>query len=128
MRLGLKMLDADSTVNDLKYLDEVDIYPGETATIMFQLVNNNTGVRYIPASGATLSVKMYSVNDVNNITKMATNPFPEDRSIWQFTLNAIETQRISGVNVELTLTEGANVRKAWGHAVIIVHPKSPYRA
>ncbi|MEM4360415.1 MAG: hypothetical protein QXT45_07805 [Candidatus Bilamarchaeaceae archaeon] len=128
MRLGIKMLDSDSTLNDLKYLNQVDIYPGETVTVMFQLINSQSGHRYIPASGATLSAKMYSVNDANNITKAATNPFADDRSIWSFTLNAIETQKLAGVNLELTLTEGTNIKKTWGHAVIVVHPKSPYKA
>lgn len=128
MRLDIKMLDPTSTLNDIEYINELEIYPGETTTVMFQIVNKSNGIRYIPDSGAIVTAKLYSVNDVNNITKTATNPFVDDRSIWSFSLNAIETQKMAGVNMELTITEGTQIKKIWAQSVIIVHPRTPYKA
>lgn len=128
MRLDIKMLDPTSTLNDIEYINELEVYPGETTTVMFQIVNKSNGIRYIPDSGAIVTVKLYSVNDVNNITKTATNPFVDDRSIWSFNLNAVETQKMAGVNMELTITEGTQIKKIWAQSVIIVYPRTPYKA
>lgn len=128
MKLDIKMLDSDSTLNNLIYQEQTEIYSGETATIMFQLVNERTGIRYIPGASATLTVKMHSVNDANTLTKTANTPFPEDRSIWSFSLNTNETQKLAGVNMELTLIDGTTTKKIWAHSVLVVMPKSPYQA
>ena len=131
MKLGIRMLDSSSSLNNLMYMNQVVIDPGETVTIYFQLVDLDKSQgqcpqRYMPASGATMSVKLTSLDSSKNITKVPTNPFPDDRSIWSFNLSAAETQYAAGVNLSVTLTEGANVKKAEGQGVVIFGPKSQH--
>jgi hypothetical protein len=128
MKLNVKMLDGDkTTVNSLFYQNQTIIDPGESPTIMFQLVDDDSGNRYMPAPGATLQITLFSMNDANTITKIPTMPFTLDSSIWQFGLSAIESQTVAGVNMLIVLTEGANIRKIWAKAVFIVKPSSPYK-
>jgi hypothetical protein len=130
MRLGLRMLNNASTVNNLMYINQVRINPGETCTVIFQLVdldssdNPALAQRYIPASGSTVNVGIYSINQANNLTKIPTNPFVDDRSIWSFNLSTADTNILAGVNMTITLTEGSNVKVATGQSVIVVGPKS----
>lgn len=134
MKLGAIILDETSLLNDLKPKNQAEIIPGETAVVIFQLIDqlkvssdSKWGQRYIPASGATLEATIKSLNSANTIVKGATQPFPDDKSIWQFTLTSAETQSMGGINMTLTLTEGASVRKALMNNVIIVAPQSPYQ-
>lgn len=133
MRLGIQMLNNSSLVNSLLYLNQVIINPGETSTVYFQLVDldsqhgaNCPALRYISASGATMSIKLTSINVANNISKIPFNPFPDDRSIWAFNLSAVETQYAAGINMRVTLTEGASVKIAIAEAAVIIGPKSVY--
>lgn len=133
MRLGFRVLDSSSLLNNLQYLNQRIIYPGETTDIYVQLVDLNTvtdksqwGTRWMPAVGATLSAKINSVNDLFTLSKTLTQPFAQDSSIWKFSLLATETANMAGINMDLTLTEGANVSIARGFNVIIMQPQSPY--
>lgn len=134
MKLNLQMLDPSSTLNKLHLLSEVEVYPGSTATIMFQLVDLNQQLsdicdlysRYVPASGATVSVVISNLDSANVVTKTATNPFADDRSIWSFDLTATETTQLSGITLQVTVTEGASVKKFISSGVLVVHPSSPF--
>lgn len=131
MRLGIRILNSSSSLNYLSYLNQAQISPGETATVYFQLVDLEQGtpcgaLRYMSASGATVSIMLTSLDQAKNITKVASNPFADDRSIWSFTLNALETVNAAGVNMKVTLTEGANVKIAIAEAAVIIGSKSPY--
>ena len=123
------MLDSDkTTVNSLFYQNQTIIDPGESPTIMFQLVDSESGNRYMPAPGATLQITLFSMNDANTISKVPTMPFSLDSSIWQFSLSSTESQGVAGVNMLVVLTEGANIRKIWGKSVFVVKPSSPYKS
>lgn len=129
MKLGIKMLDSESTVNSLSYINQLEMLPGETATVMFQLINDATKQRYIPEAGATMSVQTFSINNANQLTKVPSQPFAaDDRSIWSFTLSSADTSKLAGVNLQITLTEGANIKKVWAQSVIVVAPSTPFRA
>jgi len=124
MRLNAKILAASSTVNSLKYVDQVSLMKGETVTVMFQLVDEETNQRYMPASGATLQAQVlrfveYFQGSGNirtsqnySLTKSCTQPFNLDASIWQFTISATESANVASSNLALTLTEGSAIRKA----------------
>ena len=132
MKLGLRMLDTLSGLNNLMYQNQTVIEPGDTATVYFQIVDMdraqglNYWQRYIPTTGATMSVKMTSLDAAKNITKIPTNPFADDRSIFSFQLSAAETRYAAGVNLSVTLVEGANVKKIEGKGLLIVGPASQY--
>lgn len=128
MKLGIQMLDGDSTLNNLMPMNQMEISPGETATVMFQLINSSTKQRYMPAAGATMTAKMVSSNNANVLSKIPTQPFTDDKSVWSFPLSAADSVKLAGVNLEIILTEGANVKKVWAQSVIVVSPNSPFKA
>src|SRR5271166_1777148 len=108
MRLGFRVLDSSSTLNNLQYLNQRIIVPGETTTMLIQLVDLNTvtdknqwGTRYMPAIGATLNAAVNSVNDAYNLAKIMSQPFPQNPSIWQFNLLSYDTQNMAGINMTL---------------------------
>jgi len=128
MKLGLAMLDTIPALNSLKYLNQISITQGETVDIYFQLIDqdskdqkNQWGTRYMPALGATMQVIIKSVNDANTLTKSATMVFPsDDRSIWKVSLTVAETANMAGVNMQVTLTEGSNIKIASAKNVLSV--------
>ena len=127
MRLGLKMLNSSSSLNAISYLNQVLINPNDTATVMFQLVDlDQGGQRYIPATGAMVTINLTSINIANNIMKIPTNPFSDDRSVWAFNLLASETAVAAGVNMKVTLTQGADVKSATAEGVVIFGSQSKY--
>jgi hypothetical protein len=134
MRLGVRMLNNSSTLNNLMYVNQTRINPGETATIMFQLVDldqqdvyqQKAPIRYIPLVGSQVTAALNSINQANNLSKIPSNPFTDDRSIWSFNLLASETQTMAGVNMSVNLVEGSAVRVATAEAAVIVGPSSKY--
>lgn len=129
MKLGIQMLDSESSLNNLIPVNQLEIHPGETATVMFQLVNASTGQRYMPAAGATMIARLVASNNVNIISKIPTQPFAaDDRSIWSFAMSTTDTAKAAGVNLEIVLTEGANIKKVWAQSVVVMAPNSPFRA
>jgi len=133
MRLGVRMLNNTSTLNNLMYVNQVQINPGETYTVMFQIVDldqrpsaSSLPQRYIPITGSTMSITLTSIDQSRNISKIPSNPFVDDRSIWSFNLTAADTAIAAGVNMTATLTEGANIRIARSEATIIIGPQSTF--
>lgn len=134
MKLGVRVLNSNSTLNNLMHLNQIEVSPGETATVIMQLVDlttvsesNRIGNRYMPATGATLSVTIQSNNSANVLTKVASQPFAQDASVWQITLNATETAQIGAMDLLVTLTEGASIKKANGKQTLIADSSSPYQ-
>jgi hypothetical protein len=82
------------------------------------------GRRYMPATGATLSVSLSnSFDDARVVSKVCTQPYASDPSIWKFTI--LSTDPIKGTrNVQLTLTESAVVKKGIVQAGIRAVPTS----
>jgi hypothetical protein len=124
MRLGIRILNSDATLNNHYELERLSIYKGETATLVVQLWDEEKGIRYIPAAGATLYVEISRFpeyfGDVNNtrttrdysVRQNATQPFSDDKSIWSLPLPASATANMTSSAVRFTLTEGASVRIA----------------
>lgn len=125
MLLSARILYPISTVNNFQPASQFQMTEGDKVDIYFQIIDMSidrndqgfvpAGRRYIPATGATLSVLLDNVDDAKQITKTATNPFPGDTSIWKISINS--TDAIMGtVNMKLTLTEGSTVTKGvfWG--------------
>ena len=129
MQLGIKILNSSSTLNNLMFLNQTIISPGETKTIYFQTVDlDMNGQRYIASGAAIMNITINNINSTYTINKSPSNPFPSDKSIWGFTLNTYDTTNLSGVNMHVTLTDGSDVFKAIADAAIIVKPKSVYQA
>ena len=129
MQLGIKILNSSSSLNNLMYVNQIVITPGETKTVYFQTTDLDfNGQRYIASNAASMSITINNINSSYTVTKIPSNPFPGDKSIWSFNLNTTETNNLSGVNMHVTLTDGPEVLKAVADSVIIVKPKSVYQA
>lgn len=134
MRLGIRMLNNTSTLNTLMYVNQVRVNPGESYTVLFQLVDldqqdpyqQKAPIRYIPAPGSNITINLISINKANNILKIPSNPFSQDGSIWSFNLNTADTTSMAGVNMQVTLLENGQTRIGTAEAAIVVGPQSNY--
>lgn len=121
MRLTIKLLNQDSTLNNFAFDKTLDISRGETAEVIFQLVQEN-GQRYIPTSDATVEVSIARnptaigvtgggrAMEDNSIKRQATEHFTADRSIWSIPLTTAETMKMISGAIKVTVTEGAKVK------------------
>jgi len=120
MLLSARILNDVASVNSYEHAQAGEFTQGDAASVYFQLTDasldgaihgfNPSGRRYIPATGATLQVVVDNIDDGKKITRTATNPFPDDRSIWK--LDFIASDTISGTcSMQLTLTEGLLIRR-----------------
>jgi len=129
MKLSCRLLTDCNNVNSWHYTNVVEFAEGDTATVYIQLLDESVhsadegyvppGRRYVPASGATLSVIMQSLDITRNITRFATQPFPLDGSIWSF--NVLPTDGVRGtIDLILILTEGTKITRGTLKAAIAV--------
>lgn len=131
MRLGIKILNNSSTVNNMQYMNQAIITPGSTEVIYFQLVdldqqNGDCNVRYLASNAATVQIQIHNINSANIITKFATKPFPLDNSVWSFPLSSTETLHLGSTALKVTLTDGSDVKIANVSQLIISNPKDIY--
>jgi hypothetical protein len=122
MLLGATILNNVASVNNFTESTSTSFTEGDAVTVYLRLKDFNSNVsRYIPASGATLSVTFKNVNTANTVTKTATNPFASDTSIWAFTIAA--TDHVKGtLSLQLVLTEGATVTRGLVKDCVLVQP------
>lgn len=122
MLLSARFLNDVSGVNNFYYASEVRFSEGDAPTIYLQLSDasvmssiegfNPSGRRYVPASGATLSVTIENINNAKKVTRIATQPYAQDPSIWAVTL--LTTDMVHGTaSITLTLTQGSVVTKGY---------------
>jgi len=134
MRLGIAILDPNSTLNQLKYLNQAAFFAGDTGQIWMQLVDldqplgpANVYSRYMPAAGAALTVNFFSNNDANAFSKVGSQPIAGDPSIWSVSLTSADTMKMAGVNLGIKLVQGASVMQAIARNVVNVAPQSPFQ-
>lgn len=118
MKIGFRLLNQVRDVNTFFESNRVELIRGNADTLYFRLEqvldyceddDAPTELRYIPAVGATCIVNFQSIDCVQEILgRVATNPFPTDTSIWSVPILA--TDVIQYNSMQITLTEGANVR------------------
>ena len=130
------MLSHVDSVNSFEVGNQLTVSPGEAATLFLQLLDASQdtalggfdppGRRYVAATGATLAVKMESLDDSKVYTRTASRPYAADGSIWSFAVLATDTIR-GTVSLTLTLTEGSPsvVRTARMPAAVDVAPVGP---
>lgn len=133
MRLGIRILNNASGVNNLQYMNQAIITPGSTTIVYFQLVDLDqqqgscAPPRYLPFnSGATVQINIHNINVNNIINKIATKPFATDGSVWAFSLTSLETQNIGSTVLTVTLTDGSSVQIANASQAIITNPNNIY--
>lgn len=121
MLLTARILTDVSSANKFRPTNQYKMTQGDAGTLYFQLVDasldtaqegfNPAGRRYIPAVGATLSIVIDNIDDSKKITRAATNPFSDDRSIWALSINSSDTIKAGTAAIKLTLTEGAVITR-----------------
>jgi hypothetical protein len=127
------MLQDVASVNSYELTEEVEFTQGDTVDIYFQLVDASldkavkgfvpSGRRYVPAAGATLSVKLDNIDDNIQVTRAASQPFANDSSIWK--VSVLSTDRIIGTcAMVLTLTEAGKVTRGRIEAVVLIRSQS----
>lgn len=121
MLLFARTLGDVQSVNSFGYVDQVELTEGDAVAVYLQLHDKSRsacppadpfsfGQRYCASSGAVLRVTMDHVDDARKITRVATQPFAQDASIWRFDLLA--TDKLKGtVSLRLELTEGIKITK-----------------
>jgi hypothetical protein len=129
MLLSARLLNHYANINQFEQALQLEFTEGDPVTVYLQLVDLTknkenkplTGMRYVPASGSTLSVVIKSVDGTKTLTKTATNPEAGDRSVWSFSLSS--TDSVKGtVSLQLTLTEGAVVKRGRVDNALMAYP------
>lgn len=120
-------------VNSFRYTNNIRFTEGDALTFYFQLIDASldlgsegfypAGRRYCPAAGAVLTVTLDSVNAAKKITRVATQPFAQDPSIWAVNITASDPLR-GTIPLKLNLVEGAKVTNAVVNNFLMVGPKS----
>jgi hypothetical protein len=108
MLLTFKVLNHDATLNNWGEIGSAKIVRGSAAKIVLQIFQPEKKIRYIPASGATLTVAFLN-SDGTTLNKSATFAIADDRSIVEINLTASETATLISQNLIGTLTEGGVV-------------------
>jgi len=128
MLLSARPLVDVSGVNSFQVAEQIRFSQGDATVIYLQLINSAldtagkgfspAGRRYIPASGATLSVVLDNIDDDKKITRSATQPYASDGSIWAITVLSTDDIGAGTMSLKLTLTEGATVTRGVALGVV----------
>lgn len=127
MLLSARPLKDVANVNSFEWTTTAEFTAGDAGNFYFQLIDRSldlsnqgfspSGRRYMPAAGATLSCKIMSINDAITVTRVATQPFANDPSIWALPL--LTTDLLNGsYSMRMTLTEGSVVKHGFADLVI----------
>jgi hypothetical protein len=110
MKVYIKALKNVDNVNSWSYSSTATSYQGQSNSIYFQIVDKDRvdSSRYIPASGTTCSIYFPNLDNAKKLTIQASQPFPQDSSIWMVSIAS--NQNISSGNVVFNLTENSITR------------------
>lgn len=107
MILTLKVLNEDASLNNWQDIGSAQIVRGSDAKLILQLFQADRKIRYIPDVAATITMDLLK-SDGTTLSKTATFPFADDRSIIQFILSDTETAELIGQNLIVEVQEGSN--------------------
>ncbi len=114
MLLSVQFLNDVSSVNSYERVTAAEIYAGDSQTIYVQLIDasldrsdqsfNPPGRRYMPPAGSTVKVTFLNIDDKKTINRTASQPFPQDPSIWSIPI--LSSDPLAGTSaMNLSLTE-----------------------
>ncbi len=118
MILGVRLLENVTDVNHFKIVGNRKIVSGEANTIYIQLIDlsqneegDPEGIRYIPQGTVNkVIVEFPSLNDANQFSRIASQPFSADSSIWAVDILITDTP-VSG-NIIVTVEEDGKKKRA----------------
>jgi hypothetical protein len=118
MRFGLVALKNVCDINGFEEAMELRLVAGNPGQVYFRLVDLDRRVsadqgagylRFVPASGATMSMTIGAIDSNSVVTRSLSNPFSDDRSIWL--LPILASDQLAFGSMEAALTIGANQYK-----------------
>lgn len=129
MLLSARLLNHYANINQFEPALQTEFTEGDPVTVYLQLTDLTknkenkplTGMRYVPATGATLSVVIKSVDGTKTLTKTATNPDAGDRSVWSFSISSADAVK-GTLSLQLTLTEGGTIRHGRVDSALMAYP------
>lgn len=130
MLLSARILENVNSVNSFDHVNQASLTEGDTPLIYFQLVDLAkdkasegfvpAGRRYVPVSGATLTVTLDHIDAARKVVRAATQPFAEDPSIWAIQITTLDKLR-GTVNMKLSLLEAGKTTQGLLQAALAVH-------
>jgi hypothetical protein len=120
MLLSARVLDQVLDVNHFTNVNQITFVQGDTVTLYLQLIDasrpranydpaNPAGFRYVPFAGATLQVLIQNLDDLKKINRFATQPFPNDASIWAVPFLPTDNFLRGTPSIQLILNEGGKL-------------------
>ena len=114
MQLGSRFLNNVSSVNGFDAADSITFTAGDDQQIYLVLIDssldrpdqgfNPSGRRYCAATGAVLTVTLVNIDDAKVVTRVCSQPYPGDLSIWTFPV--LNSDPLDGtVQINLKLVE-----------------------
>lgn len=105
MKLSVKFLKNVANVNTFQYASQWNISEGSSQVLYFQFVDKlKDDLRY--KSQATVvdevSVTFLNIDEASEIIKIATQAFPDDKSIWTITLASDEVPNPGAAKFSIT--------------------------
>lgn len=127
MLLSARMLNNLSDINHFDVVQTFEVTQGDAPDIYFVLIDASVeklrdpaGRRHVAVAGATLQVVIQDIDSSITVTKFASQPFPQDLSIWKVSFDPVtDGPSIAGLMgtyaLKLKLTEpGTVLPAAWG--------------
>ncbi len=108
MLLTLVALNEDATLNNWQVTGNARVVRGSDAKLILQLVQVDRKIRYIPDAAADITVDLLKT-DGTTLSKTASFPFADDRSIIQIELTDTETADIISQNLIVTVDESGSI-------------------
>jgi hypothetical protein len=133
MLLSARVLQDVANANSFEYGSEICWTEGDTLNIYFQLIDASldtplqgfspAGRRFVPATGATLEITLENLDDGKKLTRLATQPFANDGSIWA--LQVLASDKIRGTpQARFKLTQSTVVTTGLLKNGIKIYPKT----
>jgi len=121
MKLSVKFLKNVANINTFQYASQWNISEGSSQVLYFQFVDKlKDDLRYMSQANIIneVSVIFLNIDEASEITKTATQAFPNDKSIWTITLDSDEVPN-SGA-VKFSITEDGQERRFRVEQAIVV--------
>lgn len=110
--LSGQVLNSDATLNNFIVLETKNFIPGSQFTFVMRILNDDLGIRYIPADTAIVTL-VFQNQDGTELSKVAT-PLTDDRSILSIEISELESTSIRGGNMSFSVDvagDGSNIMK-----------------
>ena len=110
-----RLLNSEAQLNNYKIVGGVTFVNEDTIRIVLQLYNDEFGIRHIPSSAATVSLRVNCSDGTSETITMLNTGFTDDRSIWFADINTSDVAKDStnkmlvGGNITFTIELDANI-------------------